>query len=267
MGKIGLDYGEKGINVEIPEGYETWLLTMKDARPIDDPQDTIRENLFSPKTAQDLENLCRKAKTACIVVSDKTRPVPNKVILPPILEILDSFSINTKIIIACGMHSPTLDEDLKYILGEQIIGKYSVVNHDPYDDDNLLYLGETKAGIPIRVNRVYCQSDIKILTGLIEPHFMAGFSGGRKSICPGISGIEAIKYSHSAKILESPLSKSGALQGNPCNEFMFEVAKKTGCHLMINVALNSKKQITGVFCGDMKTAYFEGVKFCEENAK
>lgn len=264
MNRIRLDYGKGTIEAEIPDGYQTAVLNMKETRALDDPVPALKEKLRSPAGTRELAELCRKAKTACIVVSDKTRAAPNKILLPPILEILNAFSIKTKILVACGMHSPTVGKDLEDILGEEILRRYEVINHDARDKSGLVHLGEGKSGVAVYVNRIYCESDLKMLTGFIEPHFMAGFSGGRKSVCPGIAGMETIKYAHSPEVLESPLAKAGVLTGNPCSEFAFETAAMAGCDFIVNVTLTAGKEISGIFCGDLKMAFLEGVKLCEE---
>ena len=122
----------------------------------------------------------------------------------------------------------------------------------------------TKRGTPVIINKVYLESDFRILTGLIEPHFMAGFSGGRKAICPGISYMDMFKHFHGPKILESPFASNAVLDNNPFHEESTEIAKMAGVNFIINVTINKNKEITGVFSGDLEEAFYEGASFCKK---
>lgn len=261
--KIKIDYGKKGLEINVPEKNIIKIFEMPKVKPLENPQEVLKEKLKNPIGRNSLKNIARNKNTCCIVVSDKTRPVPNKIILPPILEILDELKIKTKILIATGMHSPTIGDDLEYLLGKEIIKNYEIINHNPYDKSKLVKIDEID-GVEVYINKFYWESELKILTGFIEPHFMAGFSGGRKSICPGIIGIDTIKYFHSPLLLESPYAAVGNLEKNPCHEFALKVAKKSKVDFIVNVTLNSKKEITGIFCGELEKAHLEGVKFCSK---
>ncbi|MDD5687558.1 MAG: nickel-dependent lactate racemase [Elusimicrobia bacterium] len=263
---IKLSYGKKGLNVKIPKRNLYSILKINNTKVIVNPEQEIIKKLKKPIGTKCFNELCKNKKTCCIVVSDKTRAVPNEILLNPILDILDKNKIRTIILIACGMHSPTEGKDLISILGKRIIKKYKIINHNGQNKNNLVFLFDANKNIPVYINRAYAESDFKIITGLVEPHFMAGFSGGRKSICPGIVGIETMKYFHSPEMLESPFSKVGVLKNNPLNIFASKVAIKAGVDFMINVTLNQKKEITNVFCGDLDKAYEEEVKACEKQS-
>jgi nickel-dependent lactate racemase len=150
------------------------------------------------------------------------------------------------------------------MLGEPIIQTYSVSNHDAIDSTNLKHLGYTTRGTPINVNKIVCEADIRVVTGYIEPHEFAGFTGGRKSILPGVAGIDAINHNHSIEMLNHPKARMGILSGNPVHEDMMEAAAHVGIEFLVNVVLNSTHQIANVVAGNMETAHLTGVKFLEQ---
>jgi len=264
--KVYLDFDRDKLAVEIPEKHLLKVVEMKDTPFLTNPIHLLNEKLNTSNFSKKLRSRSLKSDSVCIVVSDKTRPVPNKIILPPILEFLQNSGIkreNITILIANGMHPPLKEKEIQDLLGKDIAGKYEVINHNAYDDNSNIFLGETSNKTPIYINSTYYRASFKILTGFIEPHFMTGFSGGRKSICPGISSFKTIKVHHSPKFLESPFSAPGILEGNPCHKESLEIAKKAGVDIIVNVTLDSQKRITGIFVGDLEEAHLEGVKFCE----
>ena len=265
--KVKLDYDKKSLTVEIPQKNLIKIFRMRDSPLLSHPFHILKEKALHPINSSGLDKLASDSKTACLVISDKTRPVPNKLILPPLLNILENSGIkreNITLLIATGLHSPTEGKDLLEFLGEKIIRNYRIINHQARNEKNHVFLGETKKGTPIFVNKVYHHSHLRILTGLIEPHFMTGFSGGRKSICPGIVSWKTIKVHHSPEFLESPFSRPGILEGNPCHEEALEIAKKAGVDFIVNITLNKEKQVTGIFAGGLESAWLSGVKFCQE---
>lgn len=265
--KTLLDFGRTGLMIDVPDSN---LLSVVDQelRPgLHDPAGLVLQKLCSPAGTRPLRDLCRDKKTACVVVSDKTRPVPNAIILPPILETLDRMDMRITILIACGMHAPTVGSELEDLLGKDIAARYRIVNHLGEDPSQLVNLGTGSSGAPIVINRHYMEADLRIVTGFIEPHFMAGFSGGRKAVCPGISGMETMRFAHSPELMESPFSSAGVIAKNPFHEFSLEAARRARVDFMLNVTLNRDKQITGVFAGDLEKAHDEGVAFCSRRAR
>jgi nickel-dependent lactate racemase len=199
------------------------------------------------------------------VVSDNTRPVPYKGangILEPIIEALKRSSVeNIKIIVACGTHRAMTKSELLEMLGDCAFGGgIEVINHQATDESMLRLIGRTDRTHEVTVNRHYLDAELKIATGLVEPHFMTGFSGGRKAICPGICG-QSVTYSlHSASILNEEGTKSLALEGNSCHEEALRIAKMAGADFIVNVTVDRNKRITGVFSGDMEKAHLAAVK-------
>jgi lactate racemase len=263
---ISIDHGKRGLTVSIPEKNLLTVAKLKDEPPLPDPGKTLLTMLLDPIGSSPFPEICKGRKAACVVVSDKTRPVPNVVLLPPLLATLDAMNIQTTILVACGMHSPTEGTDLDEILGKDIASGYKIVNHRGDDERELSVLGKSKKGFAIAINRHYAEADLRILTGFIEPHFMAGFSGGRKAVCPGICGTQTMRYAHSAELMSSPLSAAGIIDNNPFHEFSLEVARRAGVDFIVNVVLNRSKEITGIFAGDLDKAHMAGVAFCRKQA-
>lgn len=263
--RINLAYGKNGLSVNVPDANIAKVLRMKEARPIEDIAGAIEQSLVNPIGALPLKTIAKGKRSAVVVITDVTRPTPNHLILPPILHAIEDAGVlrsDITILIATGTHEPNEGETLRAMVGDSVFGKYRIVNHRADDAGEVRYLGTTKAGSRVSVNRHYLDADLKILTGLIEPHFMAGFSGGRKLICPGIVAAETVHSMHSPKFLEDERSKNGAVSGNPFHEEISEVARMAGgADLILNVTINEEKRITGIFAGDMFKAHEAGVAF------
>lgn len=268
--KIHLAYGRTGLEVEIPDRNLLTVVEPKSVTPIDNPESAIEKSLQSPIGSKPLPEIAKGRKNACIVVSDITRPVPNKIILPPIISCLLKAGIrkdDIAIIIATGIHRASTDRELEEMLGQEILENFKILMHDGRDLSAHKFLGKTKIGTPVYIDGRYCEADLKILTGLIEPHFMAGYSGGRKSVCPGLASIETVAVQHGPKFLESPSVDSGIMTGNPFHEEAFAVAKQVGADFIVNVTINDERKITRIFGGDLESAHLEGVEFVEEHFK
>ena len=214
--KLRMDYGKGGIWLEFPE--KVFVVGKLDVKSLENPEERLMESLRHPVDSPPLRDLAVGRKRACIVISDNTRPVPNEFLLNGIISEIEDEVERIDILIANGIHEKLNETAIEELVGSEIAAKYRVINHDAFDMENLEFLGKTERDLPIYVNKIYLTADLKILTGLIEPHFMAGYSGGRKSICPGISGYETVKYFHSPMLLESPRSDNCIIEGNPVHE-------------------------------------------------
>ena len=262
---INLDYGNSRLEVDISDNNLLYIIENRSDEALPYPKEKLIESLKRPIGTLPLEEKIKDKSKVCIVISDITRAVPTKLILETLLPELLSYGVNKDsitILIGTGLHRPNEGEELVRLVGKDIAENYNIVNHNAKDRENCRQIGETKVGTPIILNKVFLDSDFKILTGLIEPHFMAGFSGGRKAICPGISYIDMFKHFHGPKILESPNASNAILFGNPFHEESTEIAKKARVDFIVNVTINKKKEITGVFSGDLENAFLAGAKFC-----
>lgn len=273
--KANLAYGRTKLTVQVPGN--SLVLSPASIPPVHDAADAIRKALASPVQCPSLASLARKKSggNACLVVSDITRPVPYQVLLPPLLETLEQNGIARKdilILIATGMHRASTKAERIEMFGPEVCQRYRIVDHDATDNSTLVVLPRrTSRGTCVSVDRAYLQADLKIATGLVEPHFMAGYSGGRKAICPGLVNLATVQKFHGPEFLENPCAATGVLEGNPCHQESTDVAHLAGVDFLLNVAMNLDRQIVGVFAGDLDAAFAEAVRcvdsFCRVNVE
>lgn len=255
---VKIPCGREEISLELPPGPA--LLTSRELPPLADPAAAVAQALARPLGGPPLAELAQGKASACIVVSDVTRPVPNRLLLPPLLDTLMAAGVPAEgitILIATGMHRPNLGSELADLLGPEVAGRWRVVNHDCRDQAALKVV-DTIEGAPIAVNRLYLEAELKIVTGLIEPHPFAGFSGGGKSILPGVSALETMHFMHSYKMIAHPGLRAGGLDDNPFQEQVARVARAAGLDFMLNVVIDRGRRLLGVFAGEFPLAHVEG---------
>lgn len=266
--RVKLDYGKTGLDVELPDSDRVvGPLAIREAAPLTDTLGALEAALAHPIGTLPLLELAKGKRDACIVICDITRPVPNQLLLPPILRTLEQAGIPREkitILIATGLHRPNEGDELVELVGAEVAQNYRCVNHHGKVREEHDYIGTTPKGVPAWIDSRYVQADLKITTGLIEPHLMAGYSGGRKLICPGIAGLDTVKVWHGPKFLEDPRADCGILEGNPVHEENTLIAKMAGCDFIVNVAIDGKRQVTWLGAGDMIEAWMAGVKFVEK---
>jgi nickel-dependent lactate racemase len=265
--EILLDYGKDGLTVEVPDGNLAGVLGLRPQPPLADPEEAVRRALGEPLGARPLAELARGKRNAAVVISDITRPVPNRLLLPPILEALAEGGIPrdaVTILIATGTHRPNVGEELVTLVGPEVAGRCRIENHVAQDLESHVDLGESPRGVPIFIDRRYLEADLRITTALIEPHFMAGYSGGRKSVCPGLCALETVKVWHGPHFIGHARAESGVLAGNPVHEEALWIAKRAGVEFIVDVTLDEMRRITGVFAGDLERAWLAGVASVEE---
>jgi lactate racemase len=268
--KINLAYGQDGLSVDIPERNLTKVLTPAETRPIEDPGPFLLDALEHPIGSPSLASIARNAKSACIVISDITRPVPNKILLPPLLDTLERVGVPSgriTILVATGLHRPSSRQELESMVGTGILDRYRVEDHHAREQEEHQFLGYTRRETPVYIDKRYWEADIKITTGFIEPHLMAGFSGGRKLIAPGCAGELTIKSLHSPRILEDSRCREGCIDGNPLHQELLEIAGMAGHDFIVNVSLNAARGITGLFAGDPIAAHSAGVEFVRKSVR
>jgi nickel-dependent lactate racemase len=262
-----MDYGKTGLMVDLPNEKVIGPLEIKNAIPLANQSQAISDALANPIGSKPLAEIAKGKKTACILICDITRPVPNKVILPQILKTIEEAGVprsGITILIATGLHRPNEGEELVELVGEDIANNYRVENHHGKETSEHDYLGITPKGVPVYIDSRYIRAELKITTGLIEPHLMAGYSGGRKVICPGIAGIETVKVWHGPKFLEHPNADCGIVEGNPVHEENTYIALMSGCDFIVNVCVDGNRQITWAGAGDMIKAWEAGVSFVRQ---
>ncbi len=262
--KIPLAFGKSGLVVELPETAPVRVLGMAGSPPVADPGKKLRALLEVPIGSPPLSDLCQGKSSACVVLCDITRPVPNPILLPPILDTLEASGIPRRgitLLIATGLHRPSNAEEREAMLGRELMARYRVVDHHARAEKEQRSLGVTPRGTPVLIDRVYCDAELKITTGFIEPHLMAGFSGGRKLIAPGCAGEATIKALHSPSFLEHPGCREGSIEGNPLHEELLKIAGMAGHDFIVNVTLDEDRRITGLFAGDPIRAHADGIAF------
>jgi nickel-dependent lactate racemase len=262
--RVKLEYGRQGLYAELPDERIVRTLAYKDAAPLADPAGALRELLARPIGTPPLAEIAQGRKDACIVICDITRPVPNELILRPVLETLEAAGIPREkitILVATGLHRPNEGPELVEMVGQHIVQHYRIENHHGQELAEHTWLGHSPRGVPIWIDSRYVNADLKITTGLIEPHLMAGFSGGRKLICPGIAALETVKVWHGPDFLEHPKADCGILDGNPVHEENTWIGRHTGCDFIVNVVIDSQRRPLKWVAGDMVAAFEEGVRF------
>jgi len=264
--RINVSYGKSHKAVTLPDDRTT-VIKPKHAPALPNEESAIRQALRNPLGTPPLRELVSPNDSVAIVFSDITRPMPNDRVLPVLLGELDKVPKDQIVLInALGTHRANTHDELTELLGEEILSQYQVIQHDCYDEDGLSELGKTSRGNKILVNSVYQNSTIKILTGFIEPHLFAGFSGGPKAVLPGIAGAETIFSNHRAGMIANPNANFACTKGNPIWEEMLETALRTEPTFILNVTLTDDRKISGVFAGDLQQAHHEGIEFLKRSA-
>ncbi len=265
MAPITLAYGRKGLIVDLPEPFDR--IEPRYVPGLPDEAAALRHALRRPIASPPLADLVKPGDSVVIVHTDITRATPNDRILPVLLAELETAGVRPSditLLNGLGTHRKQTDAELRAMLGHDIVDTYRCLQHDCFDDANLVSLGATSRGHPVRVNRAYMEASVKILTGFIEPHFFAGFSGGPKAILPSLAGAESVFTNHGLAMIGHPKATWGITAGNPIWEEMREVALRTEPAFLLNVALNTRRQITGVFAGDMLAAHAAGCEFVRQ---
>jgi nickel-dependent lactate racemase len=265
--EIALNYGREGLLVNLPESAE--VLRTRYQPGIPDETRAIQQSLLEPIASLPLGSLVKSGDRVTVVHTDITRATPNDRILPVIIEALQQAGVSAQditLLNGLGTHRKQTDAELRSMLGNRIVDNYRCLQHDCNDDSNLVSLGKTSLGNPVRVNRHYLDADVRILTGFIEPHFFAGFSGGPKAILPSLAGRESVFSNHGLAMIANPRAAWGVTDGNPIWEEMRDVALMTDPTFLLNVALNTNREITAVFAGDMLAAHAAGCEYVQQNA-
>jgi nickel-dependent lactate racemase len=265
--RVRLEYARTGLEVELPDERVERKLAYKDAPPLPDPRADLARLLAQPTGTPPLAQVAAGRTDACIVICDITRPVPNQMILEPMLATLAEAGIprhKITILVATGLHRPSTPDEIVEMVGAEIADRYQVVDHRGQEINEHTYLGVSPRGVPIWIDSRYVRADLKITIGLIEPHLMAGFSGGRKLICPGIAALETVKVWHSPAFIEHPLADCGILEGNPVHEENTWIGRHTGCDFIVNVVIDAERRPLKFVAGDMEQAFLEGVAFVRQ---
>jgi nickel-dependent lactate racemase len=263
--RVELAYGRGRLPVDVPD--DAVVIRPEELPGLPDERASFAAAVREPIGARSLRAIADAASTVAIVIADITRPSPSERLVPWILSELPQVPReNVVIIIGTGSHRANTREELTRMLGAEILERYRVVNHDGFDEAGLTNLGTTSYGGEVWVNNEYLRADVKIVTGFIEPHFFAGFSGGPKGIVPGVAGIRTIMHLHNARMIGDARSTWALLEGNPVQGEIREAVALCPPDFMVNVALNSRREITAVWAGHYIEAHEVGCRFVARHA-
>ncbi len=254
--KVHLPYGEHGIDADVPDSAT--VLVPERVPPVADPSGAVRAAIASPLGSAPLRQISRAGQRVAIVVSDVTRPVPNSTILSPVLGTLEAAGVirdDITLVIGTGLHRPSTPDERCRILGDEIVSRYRVVDHDARDRSDHEFLLTTPRGVDVWLQRDYTRADLRIVTGFVEPHLFAGYSGGGKAVLPAIAGAAAIMANHDARMIGHAKATWCTTDGNPIFEEMRDIALKSEPSFTVNVTLDERKRITGVFAGELVAAH------------
>lgn len=263
--KQTLLYGKENLTIDVPTHAQ--IIEPKHIPAIDNQMGAVLKSMASPIGTKSLKEMVNKDDTVAIVISDITRPTPNHILVPAILEMLDHVPHEQFVIInGTGTHRDQTREEFVGMLGEWIVDNIKIVNNQCHNNDELVKVGESKYGCDVYLNKDYVEADFRIVTGFIEPHFFAGFSGGPKGIMPGIAGIETIMTFHNARMIGNSKSTWGNMVDNPVQDMTREINAMCKPEFMLNVTLNGDKDITAVFSGELYEAHDAGCAYAKEHA-
>ena len=263
---VQLAYGRHGLNLELP-GDRTVVLAPRYRPGLPDEKAALLEALDEPIATTPLRSWLKTDTRVCITFSDITRATPNDRLIPWLLEYLQELpAAQITLVNQLGTHRPNTRAELERLLTPEVVRRYRVLNHEPENPDALVAVGTLRDGTPALINRHVVEAEVRIVTGFIEPHFFAGFSGGPKGIAPGCAGLRTIQSNHGPGHIAHPRATFGQTEGNPLWEELRDVALRAGPSFLVNVTLNERRQITGVFAGDLVAAHRAGTGFVRSSA-
>lgn len=265
--QVHLKYGRDGLTVDVPD--DATVLQPKEVAGLPDEPMALRDALRRPIGSPALRERVRPSDTVVIVFSDITRPMPNDRVLPVLLAELEDAGVPREqitLLNGTGTHRVNTPAELEEMLGADVVARYRVAQHNAFRPEDMVDIGEMPTGRRARVNRIFQEASFRIVTGFIEPHIFAGFSGGPKGICPGIAAIDVIMANHGYDMLNHEHATWGHTRGNPIWQEMSACARLARPDFLLNVTLNARREITGVFAGDLWEAHARGVEFVRETA-
>jgi nickel-dependent lactate racemase len=264
MTEIALKYGETSLNIDIPDKNLIGIINPNFVKGVENPEDEVLRAILNPIRTPTLDKIAKPGDTVSIVVDDHTRPIKSKIIIKPLLDHLNKIGIpdeNITLIIGHGSHRKIREDEAENLLGKEILERVNWLPHDANSED-LVYIGETSYKTKVYINKVFHDSNVRILTGDVCLHYYAGYGGGRKSVLPAISGMETIRHNHA--MLTHPKATTGNLDGNPVHLDMTEAAKMANPQFIVNIVMNHKKEIVKAFAGDLEEAFMQGVKLVDQ---
>ena len=259
MKHIDIPYGRGAVSVQTDPKLAQWDVIRPSYEPaLEDPKRLFHKAVRHPLGTKPLREIVKPSDRVVIATSDGTRPVPNKQLIPWLLEELPVSLEQVTVLIGTGTHRPNTEREIVEMFGEEMVRRVRIVNHDAFDETQNEQVGKTADGTTVFLNREYINTDVRIALGFIEPHFFAGFSGGPKAVAPGVASIETIFRLHRAELIANPNSTWGVLQENPLHSEIRECVALCPPDFLLNVTLNAKKKISGYYAGDLSQAHAKG---------
>ena len=263
---VDLPFGKSTLKLDLPEGVNATVIRKPPLPALPDPAAAVREALDRPIGAPPLGELARGKSSACILICDNTRPVPNRLFLQPIIRDMMEAGIaadRITVLVATGLHRPNEGEELAELVGDPwVLETVNVANHFARNDADHVDLGVTPGrGVPVKLDSRLVEADLKIATGLVEPHFMAGYSGGRKVVAPGVAHHETIRTFHCAKFMENPAAVQCNLDGNPLHEEQLAIIHMLGDVYGLNTVIDEDRSLVNVTFGEIVESHLATVEF------
>ncbi len=256
MKTVSLPFGRERLDIQVPD--DATILEPPPTVPLTDPGAAVLQSLLRPIAGPPLPDRVRAGQTVAVVISDLTRPVPNQVILPPVFAQLRAAGIRDQdvtVVNGTGLHRANSEAELQEMLGSEIRARYRIVQHDARERETLVEVGRSPRGVPVELCRAYVEADVRVVTGFVEPHLFAGYSGGAKGVMPAVAGAEIIASNHGAANLSHPRARWCTTSGNPVFEEMQALVGLCPPHFLLNITLDHARRVTGVFAGDLAPAH------------
>jgi nickel-dependent lactate racemase len=268
---INMKYGKTGLSLDLPGDIDVTLIQKETMPVLKDPEGAIKAAFANPVNGKTLREEAKGCRNCCILICDITRPVPNSLILPVLVKELLHAGMALgaiTIVVATGLHKPNEGDELRELVGSDwILDNVIVANHFARRDDDHEFIGTTSGGIEARLDRRFIQSDLRIVVGLVEPHFMAGYSGGRKIVAPGIAHEKTIREFHCARILEDCRASNCIIESNPLHAAQMEILQMVGRCLAVNTVIDEDRRISFVNFGEIEESHLEAVSFVRPYAE
>ena len=269
--RLLMNYGREGLYLNLPDDWDVRVIRKKPMPVLGDPKGAVEAALQRPVGCAPLREMASQAKSACILICDITRPVPNNIILPPLIRTLMGAGMDPariRVLVATGLHRPNQGEELAELVGDPwVLETVRVENHFARNQQDHVEVGRTSEGVPVLLDKRLVEAELRIATGLVEPHFMAGYSGGRKVIMPGVAYERTITALHTAKYFEHPCSANCVIEGNPLHQAQLEVVRLLGGALAVNAVIDEHRRLSFVNFGDIEKSHLQAVSFMRPYAE
>jgi nickel-dependent lactate racemase len=268
---VEMKYGKTGLKLDLPADLDVTLIQKKAMPVLKDSEGAIQAAFANPMKCRSLRDEARNCRSCCILICDITRPVPNGLLLAPLVKELIQAGMAPSaitILVATGLHRPNEGEELRELVGNDwVLNTVKVANHFARDEEAHEPLGTTSAGIEVRLDRRFLKADLRIVVGLVEPHFMAGYSGGRKIVAPGVAYEKTIRTFHSARVLEHERAANCVMEGNPLHNAQIEIVRMVGKCLAVNTVIDEDRRMSFVNFGEIEASHEQAVSFVRPYAE